>query len=76
VFREPGGPTTRDQNDFNYSVTGSFLTYDTCPIGTFCAAASLIYMPKTFQIVGDSLFEVVPAGLTKPPYVYGRISAR
>jgi hypothetical protein len=75
VFQEGTGPKTKSQHEYFYTVTGSFLTYDQCPIGTFCIA-SLVASARTFQIAGDSLFEVVQEGVARPPYVYGRISVR
>jgi hypothetical protein len=65
----------RSETDYEYSITGGLLTYIDCPIGALCLA-SLVYSPRVFQIVRDSLFEVVPAGAGSPPRVYGLVRYR
>ncbi len=62
----------RGEADYHYQIDKSTLTYDNCPVGAFCAG-SLVYAPRVFQIVGDSLFEVTPVGANIPQHVYGRV---
>ena len=66
------GPNTRSAADFPYQITDKTLVYTECPIGAYCLA-SLIYAPRTFQIVGDSLFEVSLTGVNTHPRVYGLV---
>lgn len=68
----PGGMPVRAETEFTYWIEDQTLTIDNCPRGFFCAA-SLVYMPRVFQIVGDSLFEAVPAGVNLPPHIYGLV---
>ena len=69
----PGGQAGRSDTEFDYRIEGSALVYNNCPRGSLCAAAGLVYAPRVFQMVGDSLFEVTPLGSNLPPYVYGRV---
>ena len=60
----------------SYAVSRDTLTFDSCPIDVYCAAASFVYAPLSFHIVGDSLFQVVSATgpiLGPQPYVYARV---
>ena len=65
-------PTTRTEADYAYEISDGKLRYDDCPIGGLCIA-SLVYAPRVFQIVGDSLFEIVPPGASFQTHVYGRV---
>lgn len=58
------------EGDFNFQIQNSVLIYDQCPIGYYCAAA-LVYAPRVFNVVGDSLFETDHPGTAH--YVYGRV---
>lgn len=66
------GGNTRSEAVFPYEITDKTLVYTECPIGFYCLA-SLVYAPRTFQILGDSLFEVIPVGVNTPPRVYGLV---
>lgn len=68
----PGGTIGRSDVEFDYRIEAGALLYDNCPRGSLCAAG-LVYAPRVFQMVGDSLFEVTPLGSNLPPYVYGRV---
>lgn len=71
VFRDGGlGQIQRSEANFNYQLVDNVLTYDQCPIGYYCAA-NLVYMPRVFDVVGDSLFETEHPGTSH--YVYGRV---
>jgi hypothetical protein len=76
VFQEASGTRNRSETRFGYFVEGGTLTIDTCPIGSMCIAA-LVYQPMVFQIVGDSLFHVVPNASPVPAgAVYGKVRRR
>lgn len=66
------GKLVRSDVTFVYSIGQGTLTFDTCPVGSFCLA-SLVYAPRVFRIAGDSLFEVIQPGLQTPPHVYGLV---
>jgi hypothetical protein len=68
----PGGKTTRSDVDFIYRIENGTLIYDNCPVGSACFAG-LVYAPRIFHIVNDSLFEVPPVGANLPPHVYGLV---
>jgi hypothetical protein len=70
VLRQTATETTRSETKHLFNIEGAQLSYDGCPVGSFCAA--LIAQPRVFSIVGDSLFEVSP-GAQSSPYVYGRV---
>lgn len=71
VLRLDATQTTRAETEHYYSLEGGQLRYDECPIGAFCAA--IIAAPRIFQVVGDSLFEIIPETATNQPRVYGRV---
>lgn len=71
VLRLENNQTTRSESDHYYTLENGQLSYDECPIGSFCL--DLIAAPRVFQVVGDSLFEIVPEILNRPQYVYGRV---
>ncbi len=66
------GKLLRRDASFVYRIDQGNLIYDNCPVGSFCLA-SLVYAPRIFQVIGDSLFEVVQPGLQTPPHVYGLV---
>jgi len=68
-----GGPSTRSAVEYYYEVDNGVLRYTNCPIGAFCAAGDLVYSPRAFSIVGDSLFEILPPGSGLPQHVYGMV---
>lgn len=68
----PGGKTARSDVEFVYRIENGTLIYDNCPIGSACFAG-LVYSPRIFHIVGDSLFEVTPVAANLPPHVYGLV---
>jgi hypothetical protein len=73
VTLSPGFPTVRLELRHRGAVSGGWITWDSCPLDSFCVAAvSLVAAPDSFRIVGDSLFE--RAGDGRPPRVYGRIA--
>ena len=72
VVRENSGADSRSLSRFLASLEGNLLSIDNCPIDAFCAA-SLVYVPDEFLIVGDSLFEQVPTDASRLPRVYGRV---
>ena len=65
-----GGPI--DSCSSSIKIDKETLVFDNCPIGSYCLG-NLVYAPRVFQIVGDSLFETVPVGIDRPPHVYGRV---
>ena len=73
------GAPLRIETRHSYAVVGDMLTFDSCPVDVFCAAASLVYAPLTFHIVGDSLFQIITTptatenSVAPRPYVYGRV---
>ncbi len=71
----PGGKIGRSEAGFLYRIENGTLIFDNCPLGASCFA-DLIYAPRIFQIVGDSLFEVSPLGANTPPHVYGLVRYR
>jgi len=71
VMRLDATQTTRSESEHYYSWDGGQLRYDECPVGSFCAA--IIAAPRVFDIVGDSLFEVVAGNTNIQPRVYGRV---
>ena len=71
VLRLDATQTTRSESQHYYSRDGGQLRYDECPVGSFCAA--IIAAPRVFDIVGDSLFEVVAGNPNIQPRVYGRV---
>jgi hypothetical protein len=71
----PGEKIERSEVQFLYRIENGILLYDNCPMGYFCIAG-LVAAPRAFQIVGDSLFEVVPAGVNTPPHIYGLVRYR
>jgi hypothetical protein len=71
VLRVDATHTTRSESEHYYTRDGGQLRYDECPVGSFCAA--IIAMPRVFDIVGDSLFEVVAGNTNIQPRVYGRV---
>ena len=76
VYQDASGVRSRLESQHGYSIQGSTLTYDTCPLGSLCTAA-LVYAPLTFHIVGDSLFQIVPQASPLPAgAVYGRVQRR
>ena len=77
VGQNPPEPVYRFEGRHQAQVVSSSLVIDTCPIGALCIA-SLVYAPFTLTIVGDSLVEVPPAGMSWEPRVYGlvRLSGR
>lgn len=72
VTRNGDGTTHRQESQHRYQFDGDILSYDSCPIGSFCIA-SLVYAPLDFQVVGDSLFQVGPEASPLPKSVYGRV---
>lgn len=68
----PGGKVGRSLLQFVYNIDNENLVFDNCPIGSYCLG-NLVYQPRVFQIVGDSLFETVPVGTDRPAHVYGRV---
>ena len=68
----PNGHTVRSQSEFYYRIENGTLMYDNCPIGALCVA-ELVYAPRVFRIVGDSLFEVTPVDANLPQHVYGLV---
>lgn len=64
---------SRVEAEYYYQFENGQLTFDQCPIGYFCAAVALVGSPRVFNVVGDSLFEAIPAGTPRQPYVYGRV---
>ena len=76
VTQDGAGTRSRFETEHGYSIQGNELTYDTCPRGSMCIAA-LVYNPVRFQIVGDSLYQIVPhASPLHAGAVYGRITVR
>lgn len=76
VYQDANGNRSRLESQHGYSIQGSTLTYDSCPIDALCAAA-LVYAPMTFHIVGDSLYQVTPQASPLPAgAVYGRAHRR
>ena len=71
VLQDFTGQLSRTVGQFQASASADILTIDSCPIGAFCVA-SLVYAPATFKVVGDSLFEQLPAGSPYKPRVYSR----
>ena len=72
VTRNGDGTTHRQESQHRYQFDGDILSYDSCPIGSFCIA-SLVYAPLDFQVVGDSLFQIGPEASPLPQSVYGRV---
>ncbi len=68
----PGGQIGRSEVEFDYRIEDGALVYNNCPRGSLCVAG-LVFAPRVFQMVGDSLFEVTPLGSGVLPYVYGRV---
>jgi hypothetical protein len=73
IQQSSNGPPTRSAAEYYYEVDNGVLRYTNCPIGAFCAAADLVYSPRSFGIVGDSLFEILPPGSGLPQHVYGMV---
>ena len=72
VLRVDATHTTRSESEHYYSFEDGQLRYDECPIGALCIVA----MPRVFDAVGDSLFEVIPTGANIQRRVYGRVRCR
>jgi hypothetical protein len=72
VLRDGNGTTHRTESRHRYQFDGDILSYDSCPVDSFCIA-SLVYAPLDFQVVGDSLFQVGPEASPLPQSVYGRV---
>ena len=68
----PGAQLGRSDTEFDYRIEGSALVYNNCPRGSLCAAG-LVYAPRVFQMVGDSLVEVTALGSSQSPHVYGLV---
>lgn len=65
----------RMESEHVFAIENGVLTYDSCPRDSFCLG-SLAYAPRAFQIVGDSLFQIVPQGSPFPASVYGAVVRR
>ena len=72
VTRDGNGISHRMESRHRYQFDGDILSYDSCPIDSFCIA-SLVYAPLDFQVVGDSLFQIGPEAFPLPQSVYGRV---
>jgi hypothetical protein len=72
VGQAPPQPVYRFEGLHRADVAEGTLVIDTCPIDAFCIA-SLVYAPFTLTIVGDSLFELPPAGSNWEPRGYGLV---
>ncbi len=66
------GASTRSEAEYGYEISNGVFAFVDCPIGSLCIA-SLVYAPRSFRIVGDSLLEVLPPGATSQPHVYGMV---
>lgn len=71
VGQDPPQPVYRFERLHRADVAQGSLVIDTCPLYSFCI--DLVYAPFTLTIVGDSLFEVPPAGSNWEPRVYGLV---
>ena len=68
------GTESRSISEHLYQVEEDMLTFDSCPREALCAAStSLVYAPMKFQIVGDSLFQIIVPPFQGEPMVYGRV---
>jgi hypothetical protein len=68
------GTVNRSVSEHWYLVEDDVLTFDSCPREVLCAAAtSLVYAPMMFQVVGDSLFQIIVPPFQGEPMVYGRV---
>jgi hypothetical protein len=76
IFKEVSGRVDSSSGRFSASLQGDLLSVNNCPLGAFCAAVDLVYIPFVLRVAGDSLFEVVAEGSPLKPRVYGRVMAR
>lgn len=72
VVRDGNGINHRMESEHLFTIENGVLTYDSCPLDSFCLG-SLVYAPLTFQIVGDSLFQIGPQASPLPGAVYGAV---
>ena len=72
VVRDGNGVNYRMETEHVFAIENGVLTYDSCPREAFCLG-SLVYAPLTFQIVGDSLFQIGPQASPLPGAVYGAV---
>ena len=72
VIQDADGTDYRMESEHVYTIEDGVLTYDSCPRDALCLA-SLVYAPMTFQIVGDSLFQIPPPASPAPAAVYGAV---
>lgn len=72
VLRDDQGVPSRSETNHNYSLHDAVLTYDSCPREALCIA-SLVYAPLIFQVVGDSLYQILPDDQADSRAVYGRV---
>lgn len=71
------GMVSRSVSEHWYLVEDDVLTFDSCPREVLCAAStSLVYAPMKFQVVGDSLFQIILPPFQGEPMVYGRVPPR
>lgn len=75
VVRDANQVEYRMESDHSFAIENGVLTYDSCPRDSFCLG-DLVYAPLAFQIVGDSLFQIMPQGSPFPGAVYGAVSRR
>jgi len=75
VFGDQDHIDYRLVSEHSFAIENGMLTYDSCPRGSFCIEA-LVYAPLVFQIVGDSLFQIMPQGSPIPGAVYGAVARR
>lgn len=75
VVRDGNGTNHRMESEHGFTIENGVLTYDSCPRDALCAA-SLVYAPLAFQMVGDSLFQIGPQAFPLPWSVYGAVPRR
>lgn len=76
VVRDANQVEYRMESEHSFAIQDGVLTYDSCPRDSFCLGTALVYAPMAFQIVGDSLFQIMPQGSPLPGAVYGAVSRR